>query len=305
MAVLPDTVAERALITMDKDNNRKGKLVKPFLILIIIAGLSLMLYPTVSDYIHSLSYHKVIQQYNDVVSQLDEDEYDKMLEAAHAYNARLLENSAAIYAISDEQRAVYESLLNVMGDSVMGYINIPKANINLPIYHGTSEEVLQHGVGHYESSSLPVGGKGVHTILSGHTGLPSSKLFTDIRELEIGDTFMLHVLNETLTYQVESIDVVLPEELKELTIEPDKDICTLLTCTPYGVNTHRLVVRAHRVDDEQENSGASSNNNKTENNESAKNTINPILIIAAAAILLGLIIAILIAVNKKRKNNSI
>lgn len=257
-----------------------------------------MLYPTVANYIHSLSYHRVIEQYNTAVEELDDDTYSKILEAAYAYNTELAENSTMIYTLGEEQRAVYDSLLNIMGDGVMGYIDIPKANINLPIYHGTSEAVLQSGSGHYEGSSLPVGGNSVHTLLSGHTGLPSSKLFTDIRELEIGDTFTLHILNETLTYEVESIVVVLPEELATTRIEQDKDLCTLFTCTPYGINTHRLVVRAHRTENAQ---NSNYENNQNEENNSNQNIIKWILIIAAVVILLGLIIAILMIVKRRKK----
>ena len=284
---------------MAKKEKGKRKFSTIFFILVILAGLSLVLYPTVSNYIHSLSYHKVIEDYSEAASRLDKESYNRILESAHSYNAELAENSTIVYTLSDEQRKEYESLLNIMGDGVMGYIDIPKSNINLPIYHGTSEAVLQSGVGHYEGSSLPVGGESVHTILSGHTGLPSSKLFTDIRELEVGDKFTLHVLNETLTYEIENIEVVLPEELSKLKIEKGKDLCTLFTCTPYGVNTHRLVVRAHRTENEKTSS------NKSGQDEEKNNITKWILIIAAAILLLGLIIVIFIVKRKKRKNDSI
>lgn len=231
----------------EKHKKKKRWIRTVLLILILFLGLSLLLYPTVANYINSLSFHKVIEDYKEKVADLDDDAYAEMLSAAHAYNSELAENTMYMSSLSEEQREVYNSLLDVLGTGVMGYIEIPKVDIELPIYHGMNDAVLQSGVGHFEGSSLPVGGVTVHTLLSGHTGLPSCKLFTDIRKLNLGDTFTLHVLNEVLTYEVESIDTVLPEALEKLQIEQDKDICTLFTCTPYGVNTHRLVIRAHRI----------------------------------------------------------
>lgn len=231
----------------EKHKKKKRWIRTVLLILILFLGLSLLLYPTVANYINSLSFHKVIEDYKEKVAELDDDAYAEMLAAAHAYNSELAENTMYMSSLSKERSEVYNSLLDFLGTGVMGYIEIPKADIELPIYHGMSDAVLQSGVGHFEGSSLPVGGNTVHTLLSGHTGLPSCKLFTDIRKLNLGDTFTVHVLNEVLTYEVESIDTVLPEALEKLQIEQDKDICTLFTCTPYGVNTHRLVIRAHRI----------------------------------------------------------
>lgn len=216
------------------------------LIMTIIVGLFLMFYPSASNYINSLGHKGIIDDYNNAVENSNYD-YSEMLEAARQYNKELAENTPYIAELTSERRQVYESLLDIMGIGVMGYIEIPAANISLPIYHGTSEEVLRSGVGHVEGSSLPVGGESVHTILSGHRGLPSARLFTDVDRLKEGDLFFLHILNETFTYEVDQIQTIDPSIPSDLKIEKGHDYCTLMTCTPYGVNTHRLLVRGHRV----------------------------------------------------------
>lgn len=263
-----------------------------------------MLYPTIADYINTFVNSRDIREYEKVVTQLENDERDQLFEEAYAFNASLLErNTNYMSTLSDEQREVYNNLLNISDTGIMGYIDIPKVDIHLPIYHGTSEAVLQQGVGHYEGSSLPVGGEGVHTVLSGHTGLPSAKLFTDIRELEVGDTFTLHIFGKTLAYEIENIEVVLPKDLEKIQIEPDKDLCTLFTCTPYGVNTHRLVLSAHRVelnDDELE----TETNNRISIFGEDSETINRTLIIPIALVL-GLIVTILIIrFSRRAKSDS-
>ena len=216
-------------------------------ILMIVAGLSLLLYPTVSDYVKSMGYRRAISDYISAVEPMDGGDYAQMLEAARAYNERLAEKSGFTLSLSEEELAEYNSLLAPDGTGVMGYVSVPKVGVSLPIYHGTSDEVLQNGVGHLEGSSLPIGGPDTHAVLSGHTGLPSARLFTDIDRLVEGDTFTVQVLKETLTYQVDQITVVLPYEMDALEIEAGEDYCTLLTCTPYGINTHRLLVRGRRV----------------------------------------------------------
>ena len=216
-------------------------------ILMIVAGLSLLLYPTVSNYLKSLSYRRTIANYVTSVEPMDDGRHEELLEAAQAYNERLSERNEFMLLPSKEQQTEYDSLLNIDGSGIMGYVSIPKINVALPVYHGTSDEVLQSGVGHLEGSSLPVGGPGTHSVLSAHTGLPSSRLFTDIDHLVEGDSFTVQVLKETLVYQVDQIQVVLPNEADALRIEPGEDYCTLLTCTPYGVNTHRLLVRGRRI----------------------------------------------------------
>ena len=225
----------------------KKKLTTIILLLIMLVGLSLLLYPTVSDYWNSLHQSRAIAGYTERVAQMDTVDYEVMWSAAEEYNRRLLEDTGNRYRMSDEEQEAYDSLLDVTETGIMGYVEIPKLKTSLPIYHGTDDAVLQIAVGHLAGSSLPVGGAGSHCVLTGHRGLPSAKLFTNLDEMEEGDTFSLHVLDQTLTYEVDQIRIVKPEELEDLAIEPDKDYCTLVTCTPYGINSHRLLVRGHRI----------------------------------------------------------
>lgn len=221
------------------------------LIVILFAGLSLLLYPTVSDYWNSLHQSRAIASYTEAVADMDDDTYARMIADAQAYNEALWHKANRYFPTAEEQ-AEYMSLLDISGSGIMGYIEIPSIGCSLPIYHGTSEAVLQVAVGHIESSSLPVGGKGTHCVLSGHRGLPSAKLFTNLDRLGEGDVFMIYVLNETFTYEVDQIRIVLPEEVDELELMKNKDYCTLVTCTPYGVNSHRMLVRGHRIDNLEE-----------------------------------------------------
>ena len=229
---------------MKKKNNNWTTV---FLVLLLLAGVSLLLYPSLSDYWNSMHQTRAIASYAETVSQLDTAQYDEMWKAAQDYNRSLAQRETA-FALTDEQKAAYESLLDVSGLGVMGYIEIPEIDCSLPIYHGTEESVLQVAVGHLEWSSLPVGGEGTHCVLSGHRGLPSVKLFTNLDKLAVGDTFLLRVLDEVLTYEVDQILIVEPEQVDALGIVPGEDYCTLVTCTPYGINTHRLLVRGHRVE---------------------------------------------------------
>ena len=217
------------------------------LILIFLVGLSLLLYPSVSDYWNSFTQSRAIASYVEAVANMDGNEYDHLRQLAYDYNASLNQRGNN-FTLSDDQRAEYEQLLNVGGNGVMGYVEVPSIDVSLPIYHGTDEGVLQVAVGHLEWTSLPVGGEGSHCVISGHRGLPSAKLFTDLDEIVAGDTFLLRILDETLTYEVDQILIVLPHEISDLTIEPGKDYCTLVTCTPYGVNSHRMLVRGHRIE---------------------------------------------------------
>ena len=217
------------------------------LILVFLTGLSLLLYPTVSDYWNSFHQSRAIASYAEQVATLDDGTYDRLWQRAQAYNAAMAGDSVA-YALSDDRKADYEAQLDVSGLGIMGYIEIPSIGCSLPIYHGTNEAVLQIAVGHLEWSSLPVGGEGTHCVLSGHRGLPSARLFTDLDKLVVGDIFMLRVLDEVLTYEVDQILIVEPQELSALQPEAGKDLCTLVTCTPYGINTHRLLVRGHRIE---------------------------------------------------------
>lgn len=218
--------------------------------LIFLAGLSILLYPSVSDYINDLHASRAIVNYDDAVAGLEEEDYTKELEAAVAYNARLAQFSNLSAAASAEEEledSPYENLLNVGGSGVMGSIKIPAIKVNLPIYHGTDEAILQVAVGHYVGSSLPVGGESTHAILTGHRGLPSARLFTDLDRLEEGDIFYIKVLGDILEYQIDQIQIVLPEELDSLSITEGEDYVTLVTCTPYGINSHRMLLRGTRI----------------------------------------------------------
>lgn len=226
---------------------KKSTLSTKILILVLLIGLSLLLYPSFSDYWNSFRQTRAIASYTEQVADLDDDQYEQVLADAVAYNNSLLSRLNS-YVLNEEQQAVYEQQLNVSVSDVMGYVEIPGIDCSLPIYHGTDEAVLQAGVGHIEWSSLPVGGINTHCVLSGHRGLPSARLFTDLDELREGDLFMLYILDETLTYEVDQILIVEPHETEELLIQEGKDLCTLVTCTPYGVNSHRLLVRGHRVE---------------------------------------------------------
>ena len=220
------------------------------MILVLLVGLSLMLYPTVSDRWNAMHQSRAIASYSEAVSGMENARYDELLAQAQAYNAALT-NRPGRFTMTDEERAVYESVLDVSGTGIMGYVEIPRIDCSLPIYHGTSEGVLQIAVGHIEGSSLPIGGPGTHCVLSGHRGLPSAKLFTSLDRMQTGDTFMLHVLDETLTYEVDQILTVEPEDVSALAIDPQADLCTLVTCTPYGINSHRLLVRGTRIETEE------------------------------------------------------
>ncbi|MEX2803614.1 class C sortase [Streptococcus sp. H31] len=211
---------------------------------VFLVGLGLLAYPTVSDYWNSFHQSEAIMDYAKSVSDMDSEAYDEILASAKAYNAQNKMN----WNFSKEDREQYEKELNFNKNGIMGYINIPKIDIKLSIFHGTDESVLQTSIGHLEGTSLPIGGTGTHSVLSGHRGLPSARLFSDLDKLREGDVFTLHILDETLTYEVDQIRVVEPTDLSQLQIDPDKDYCTLVTCTPYGINTHRLLVRGHRID---------------------------------------------------------
>lgn len=229
---------------------KKFKRMNLILALAFLAGLSLLLYPAISDYWNAMHATRAIAGYTEKVAALNDELYAQMYKDAAAYNASRADGAVST-TLSEKDRAAYESLLNVEGTGIMGYIAIDKLRVNLPIYHGTEDAVLQVAAGHIEWSSLPVGGESTHCVISGHRGLPSAKLFTDLDQLHEGDTFTLHILNEVLTYEVDQIHIVKPEITKDLVIEKGKDYCTLVTCTPYGINSHRLLVRGHRIETEQ------------------------------------------------------
>lgn len=225
---------------------KKGSFSTILLILILIIGLSLLLYPSFSNYWNSIHQSRAVATYVEQVSAMSDEEYEEFWNRALSYNRSLFEREN-LYTLTDEQKALYNSVLNISGDGIMGYIEIPNINVYMPIYHGTEESVLQVAIGHLEWTSLPTGGASTHCVVSAHRGLPSARLFTDLDQLSVGDYFMIHVLDETLTYEVDQIRIVEPHETEELLIQEGKDLCTLVTCTPYGINSHRLLVRGHRV----------------------------------------------------------
>lgn len=216
------------------------------LVILFLGGLSVLLYPTVSNYINSLSQSRIIEGYSVALAQLSETDYGDILAAARAYNAGLLTN-ATRFAMTDEELEEYHGTLDFSGTGVIGTLRIDAINVNLPIYLGTEEDTLQVGIGHVEGSSLPIGGPGSHSVISGHRGLPSSTLLTDADKLLEGDVFVLSILNETMYYEIDQRAIVLPENLDHLGIDPNEDYCTLVTCTPIGVNTHRLLLRGRRI----------------------------------------------------------
>lgn len=226
----------------------KKKLPTILLLVAFLVGLTLMLYPTVSNFWNSRHATQAIASYSEQTAKLDNTEYEKILEAAREYNAAL----SGDITVTPEQSTQYEQLLDIGGTGIMGYIEVASLGISLPIYHGTSEAVLQVGIGHLDWTSLPVGGESTHCVLSGHRGLPSAKLLSDIDQMVVGDRFVIRVLKEKLTYEVDQIRIVLPHETEELKIVPGQDYCTLVTCTPYGINSHRLLVRGHRVESEKD-----------------------------------------------------
>lgn len=264
------------------------------LIFVFLIGLSLLLYPSLSNYWNSFHASRAIATYAEQTANLEEDTCSELLAAAKSYNDALPSRENT-FSLSDAENETYQSLLNIGGTGIMGYIEIDSLDVSLPIYHGTDEAVLQIAVGHLDWSSLPVGGESTHCVLSGHRGLPSAKLFTNLDKLTEGDTFVLRVLDEVLTYEVDQTLIVEPHEIDALRIVPGEDLCTLVTCTPYGVNTHRLLVRGHRV----------------ENNPEALTVhvtadalqIEPIIVapLIAAPILLVLLIALLLPRRGKNR----
>lgn len=224
----------------------KKQLPNIILIIIFFIGLSIVLYPTISNYWNKRTQSELIMNYDEAISKMHETDFTKYFKQAEKYNKEL---TKIAYPLADADRVPgYDESLNIMGNGMMGYIYIKKIKVELPIYHGTSDAVLDVATGHIKGSSLPIGGKGTHSLLSSHRGLPSARLFTDLDKLEIGDVFTITILNKTITYEVDQIRIVLPNDISDLGIDPKKDYCTLITCTPYGINSHRLLVRGHRIE---------------------------------------------------------
>lgn len=265
------------------------------LILIFLVGLSVMLYPTVSDYINQKNQSRAVASYSEEVENLSDVDYQAYFDTADDYNRRLAETPDAFYR--PEEVSGYTDTLDVSGTGIMGYITISKIGVELPVYHGTSDGVLQVAAGHLEGSSLPVGGAGTHAVISAHRGLPSAKLFTNLDELEAGDTFTITVLDRVLTYEVDQISIVLPTETDLLQPVEGKDYVTLMTCTPYGINTHRLLVRGKRIEN-------------AENQKHIRVTadalrIEPVIVAPALAVpMLLVMLVVMLAVPhlRKRKN---
>ncbi len=226
---------------------QKGNHTTAILVLILFIGLSLLLYPSASNYWNSFHQTRAIANYAEEVAHMDTSKYEQMWDAAQAYNRKLVQRGQN-YVLDEAQKAEYEQTLDVSGTGIMGYIEIPSIRCTLPIYHGVEESVLQIAVGHLDWTSLPVGGESTHCVLSGHRGLPSAQLFTHLDKLIEGDVFILRVLDEVLTYEVDQILIVEPQETASLQIVEGEDYCTLVTCTPYGINSHRLLIRGHRIE---------------------------------------------------------
>lgn len=262
------------------------------ILIMFIVGLSVLLYPAISDYLNSKHASKVISEYNDKLSVSSEEEIEAVFKKAEDYNKRLHDSPSAFFEPS--LVSGYKDTLDITGTGIMGYIDIDRINVELPIYHGISKELLQVGVGHLTGTSLPVGGESTHCVLSGHRGLPSAKLFTDLDELEIGDTFTITILDRRFTYEVDQIKTVLPEEFDDLRIADGKDYCTLLTCTPYGINTHRLLVRGIRTENTEEKKIG-----VFVKNEAFR--IDPLIVAPIAAVPLLIITFTLIFISDKRQ----
>lgn len=260
-------------------------------VLIFVLGLGIMLYPTIADYVNARSQTVAIDHYEEA-ARANAAYYEGLLEQAQAFNREIFENGGLVN-LTDGQKAAYETLLNLNGDGVMGYIEIPRLELKLSIGHGTEEDVLQRMVGHIEGSSLPVGGESTHAVLSAHRGLPTAKLFSDLDLMQVGDRFTIHTLNQTLTYQVDQITVILPEEIEALAIEPGGDYVTLMTCTPYAVNTHRLLVRGVRVEEAAPTPESVQSGKEPPD---ARRLLQNVVLPALAAVLFGMMLVLLMKV---------
>lgn len=289
---------------MDKDNKKPEKKKKKggsastiILVAIFLVGMCILLYPTVSDFWNEKRQSQAIINYDEIIDKLSPEDYSEYFRKADEYNGKLKLISAPFLghkSLADE----YYSTLDINGNGMMGYITIEKIKVQLPIYHGTSDTVLNSAVGHIEGSSLPVGGKGTHSVLSAHRGLPSAKLFTNLDKLEPGDIFTIKILDRTITYQVDNILIVLPDKIDDLYVVPNKDYCTLVTCTPYGINSHRMLVRGTRIENIEE--------EKKVNVITEAYRIDPLIVTpAVAAPMLGILLIFLIVKSshdKKKKN---
>lgn len=260
----------------------KSNLTTILLVFILLIGFSLLLYPTVSDYWNSLHQSQAVAGYVEKIEDMTKQEHDQMLADAQKYNESLDKSIIPDLNVSNDDVSTYNNILDVTGTGIMAYVEIPKLNTTMPIYHGVDDTVLQVAIGHIPGTSLPVGGEGTHSVISGHRGLPSAKLFTEIDQLVEGDTFLIQVFDETLTYEVDQILTVTPDDVSALKIDSEQDYVTLVTCTPYGVNSHRLLVRGHRIE----------NAAKTARVTSEATQVKPLLVAPSIAIFLLVSIAI-------------
>ena len=273
-------------------SKKTGIILDILIVICLLAGSGFLLYPTAGDVINAGKNKKEIDAYSAAVEALSEDEKNTILSKAQAYNTAHTTN-VITDAFTEEGQVdeAYEKLLDVTGDGMMGYLDIPKINVHLAIYHGTANDVLQNGVGHLEGTSLPIGGTGTHAVLAGHRGLPSARLFTDLDQIETGDIFSLRILDEELTYEVDQIKVVEPYETEDLAIDPQQDYVTLVTCTPYGVNTQRLLIRGHRIE----------NTGKTE--ESSVSLLKQLINVRSVMGVCLVVILIIVFIQMGRKGN--
>ena len=262
------------------------------LFIVLFVGLSLLLYPTFSDWWNSMHQSRAVASYVEQVTHIDKNQYQEIWDAAKEYNQQLSlrENP---YVLTPEQTETYENLLNIIGTGIMGYVEIPAINVTLPIYHSTSESVLQVAAGHVEWSSLPVGGESSHSVISGHRGLPSARLMTDLDKLAVGDVFLYRILDEILTYEVDQILIVEPHEVENLAVVSGEDYSTLVTCTPYGINSHRMLVRGHRIENQAE--------AKQLRVSADAIQIDPIMVAPFVALSMLLVLLIVLIIPKKRR----
>ncbi|MCD7752905.1 MAG: class C sortase [Lachnospiraceae bacterium] len=280
-----------------RQKRKSDRLTTIILVCILLIGVILLVYPSVSNWWNEQVTTRAVATYDQAVSEMTETDYTEYFEAAQAYNETLAEIGSAKTIVSPELvDEDYWDLLDVSGTGVMGYVTIDKINVQLPIYHGTDASVLQIAAGHLEGTSLPVGGESTHCVISAHRGLPSALLFTNLDQLEVGDTFTITVLNQVMTYEVDQISIVLPEEIENIYIEEGKDYCTLMTCTPYGVNSHRLLVRGVRV----ENATQTLIHVTAEAYKVAPLLVAPVLAVPLVVILL---VWLLVSTRREKKSN--
>ena len=278
------------------EKKKKGYTSTIILVAIFLVGLCILLYPTVSDFWNEKRQSQAIINYDDLIVDLTPEDFTEHFRKANEYNSKLRLITSPFIGYKSLEKEYYDTL-DVNGDGMMGYITIEKIKVQLPIYHGTSDKVLNSAVGHVEGSSLPVGGAGTHSVLSAHRGLPSAKLFTNLDKVEVGDIFTIRILDKTITYKVDQILVVLPDEINNLCAEKSEDYCTLVTCTPYGINTHRLLVRGNRIENIEE--------DKKVNVITEAYRIDPLIVTpAVAAPMLGLLLIFLLVKSSKEKKKN-